>query len=55
MNKPTRVARVGGYRCHGKEALPPTGWRRNLRHLAAWMLITFVMMLFSSFIVGVFA
>lgn len=55
MNKQARVARVGGYRTKSKDPLPPTVWRNNLRHLAGWMLITFVMMLLAAATVGVFA
>jgi hypothetical protein len=52
---PARVARVGGYRKQTRQPLPPTTWRNNVRHLAWWMLVTFIVMLLAALTVGVFA
>ena len=44
-----RVATIGR-RFHGAEPLPPSAWRKQLRHLAKWMLIC-LGMVFASWCV----
>lgn len=49
---PARVAKIG-QRSRAYDYVPEPGWRRNIKHLATWMLITIAMMLACAVIVGV--
>lgn len=50
--KPAKVARVSR-RDYDRDALPPTIWRRQLRHLAKWMLICIAVVFAAALATGV--
>lgn len=46
---PARVAKIGR-RIPGAEPLPESSWRRQLRHLAYWMLMGVIGLCWLSFL-----
>ena len=46
MTTPAKVAKIG--RSHATEPVQKSAWRRNLRHLAKWMLYAIGAMLIAS-------
>ena len=51
--KPTPVAKVGR-RVPDAEPLPPSQWRRELQHLARWVLIVILALVGAALFAGVF-
>lgn len=47
-----RVARIGR-KDYAREALPPSAWRRQLRHLARWMLIVIALLFYAALLFAV--
>ena len=51
-NCPVRVAKIG-QRMKSADPLPPTVWRAYLHHLAKWMLLGILGLMWLGFLVGV--
>ena len=51
--QPARVAKVG-QRLPDAEPLPPSQWRRELQHLARWVLIVILALVGAALFAGVF-